>query len=140
VSRIPWASGRSTRTPAIVAIPYRREELAGAATHDEVWNAAQRQLLRDGWMHNYLRMLWGKKILEWTASPREALDAMIDLMNRYALDGRDPNSYTGYLWTLGRYDRPWGPERPIFGTVRYMSSTNTVKKLHMKQYLRDFGA
>ena len=115
---------------------YGGDELAEARTHDPVWNAAQRQLVRDGWMHNYLRMLWGKKILEWTASPREALDIMTRLMNRYALDGRDPNAYSGYAWTLGRYDRPWGPERPIFGTVRYMSSTNTAKKLRMKNYLR----
>jgi deoxyribodipyrimidine photo-lyase len=86
-------------------------------------------------MHNYLRMLWGKKILEWSPSASDALDTMIDLMNRYALDGRDPNSYTGYTWTLGRYDRPWAPARPVFGTVRYMSSDNTVKKLRMKAYL-----
>ncbi len=86
---------------------YGESELAEARTHDAVWNAAQRQLVRDGWMHNYLRMLWGKKILEWTASPRAALDTMTRLMNRYALDGRDPNSYSGYAWTLGRYDRPW---------------------------------
>jgi deoxyribodipyrimidine photo-lyase len=90
-------------------------------------------------MHNYMRMLWGKKILEWTASPREALHTMTRLMNRYALDGRDPNSYSGYAWTLGRYDRPWGPEREIFGTVRYMSSTNTAKKLRMKNYLHTYG-
>ena len=118
---------------------YSEIELAGARTHDAVWNAAQRQLVRDGWMHNYLRMLWGKKILEWTASPREALDVMTRLMNRYALDGRDPNSYSGYAWTLGRYDRPWAPEREIFGTVRYMSSTNTVRKLRMKKYLQRYG-
>ena len=104
-----------------------------------MWNAAQRQLVRDGWMHNYLRMLWGKKILEWTASPRAALDTMTRLMNRYALDGRDPNWYSGYAWTLGRYDRPWGPERAIFGTVRYMSSTNAAKKLRMKNYLHTYG-
>lgn len=118
---------------------YSEDELAEARTHDPVWNAAQRQLVRDGWMHNYLRMLWGKKILEWTASPREALDTMTRLMNRHALDGRDPNSYSGYAWTLGRYDRPWGPERAIFGTVRYMSSTNTAKKLRMKGYLQRYG-
>ena len=73
-------------------------------------------------------MLWGKKILEWTPDPREAIDVMIDLNNRFAIDGRDPNSYSGIFWCLGRYDRPWGPERPIFGTVRYMSSENTQKK------------
>ena len=119
---------------------YGEDELAEARTHDAVWNAAQRQLVRDGWMHNYLRMLWGKKILEWTATPRAALETMTRLMNRYALDGRDPNSYSGYAWTLGRYDRPWGPERAIFGTVRYMSSTNTSKKLRMKQYLKRYDS
>jgi deoxyribodipyrimidine photo-lyase len=91
-------------------------------------------------MHNYLRMLWGKKILEWSDTPEAALDTMTDLMNRYALDGRDPNAYAGYGWTLGRFDRPWGPERPIFGTVRYMSSDNTVRKLKIRTYLRRYGS
>ena len=118
---------------------YDKDELEQARTHDQLWNAAQRQLVRDGWMHNYLRMLWGKKILEWTESPRVALTLMTRLMDRYALDGRDPNSYSGYAWTLGRYDRPWGPERPIFGTVRYMSSTNTARKLRVKNFLREYG-
>ncbi len=118
---------------------YTLDEFASASTHDEVWNAAQRQLVREGFIHSYLRMLWGKKILEWTASPREAIAAMIELNNRYALDGRDPNSYSGIFWCLGRYDRPWGPERPIFGTVRYMSSENTRKKLRVKEYLRKYG-
>jgi deoxyribodipyrimidine photo-lyase len=84
-------------------------------------------------------MLWGKKILEWTASPREALDVMIELSNQYALDGRDPNSYSGIFWCLGRYDRPWGPERPVFGTVRYMSSASAAKKLRLKEYLARWG-
>ena len=95
----------------------------------------QPQLLREGTIHNYLRMLWGKKILEWTSEPREALEVMIELNNRYALDGRDPNSYTGIFWVLGRHDRPWGPERPIFGKVRYMSSANTARKFPVRQYL-----
>jgi len=118
---------------------YSLDEFATAATHDELWNAAQTQLVREGRIHNYLRMLWGKKILEWSETPREALTTMIELNNRYALDGRNPNSYSGILWTLGRYDRPWGPERPIFGTVRYMSSDSTRKKLRVNQYLRTFG-
>lgn len=118
---------------------YTREEFEQARTGDPLWNAAERQLTRDGWMHNYLRMLWGKKILEWSASPEEALAHMIAIMDRHAVDGRDPNSYTGYLWTLGRYDRPWAPERPIFGTVRYMSSDNTLRKLHLKRYLQKYG-
>jgi deoxyribodipyrimidine photo-lyase len=118
---------------------YTLDELAAGRTHDEVWNAAQRQLVAEGRIQNYLRMLWGKKILEWTRAPQEALAVMIELNNRYALDGRNPNSYSGIFWVLGRYDRPWGPERPIFGTVRYMSSANTVKKLHAKEYLARWG-
>ena len=78
-----------------------------AETHDPIWNAAQRQLVAEGWFHGYLRMLWGKKILEWSPRPAEALDRMQVLMDRYSLDGRDPNSYAGYAWVLGRYDRPW---------------------------------
>lgn len=118
---------------------YSLEGFASASTHDPLWNAAQQQLLREGRIHNYLRMLWGKKILEWTRSPREALDILIELNNRYALDGRDPNSYSGIFWCLGRYDRPWGPERPIFGTVRYMSSTNAARKLRLKNFVQEFG-
>ena len=114
---------------------YSLEEFANAATHDPLWNAAQTELLREGTIHNYLRMLWGKKILEWTSEPREALEVMVELNNRYALDGRDPNSSTGILWVLGRHDRPWGPERPIFGTVRYMSSANTARKFPVRAYI-----
>ncbi|MBK7583991.1 MAG: deoxyribodipyrimidine photolyase [Myxococcales bacterium] len=121
-------------------VSYSREQLERAETHDAVWNAAQRELLREGVMHNYLRMLWGKKILEWCPSPERALEVMIELNNTYALDGRDPNSYSGIFWCLGRYDRPWAPERPIFGTIRYMSSDATLKKLRMKTYLERFSA
>jgi len=118
---------------------YTLEEFESAATHDPLWNAAQRQLVREGRMHNYLRMLWGKKILEWSRTPREALGILIHLNNKYALDGRDPNSYSGIFWCLGRYDRPWGPERPVFGTVRYMSSENTARKFSVKNYLQKYG-
>jgi deoxyribodipyrimidine photo-lyase len=121
------------------AFIYSLDAFAAARTHDELWNAAQAQLVREGRVHNYLRMLWGKKILEWTASPRDALAVMVELNNRYALDGRDPNSYSGIFWCLGRYDRPWGPERPIFGAVRYMSSVNTRRKLPVNKYLRQFA-
>jgi deoxyribodipyrimidine photo-lyase len=114
---------------------YDCEEFEAARTHDPLWNAAQTQLVREGTIHNYLRMLWGKKILEWSPSPRDALALMIELNNKYALDGRDPNSASGIFWVLGRYDRPWGPERPVFGTVRYMSSENTARKLRLRQYL-----
>ena len=118
---------------------YDLATLEAAQTHDEVWNAAQRELVREGRMHNYLRMLWGKKIYEWSPSGRAALDVMIHLNNRYAVDGRDPNSYSGIFWVLGRYDRAWGPERPIFGKLRYMSSENTKRKLHLTRYLERYG-
>jgi len=120
-------------------VVYDLDSFATSRTHDPLWNAAQTQLVREGRIHNYLRMLWGKKILEWTRSPETALDVMTELNNRYALDGRNPNSYSGIFWVLGRYDRPWGPERPIFGTVRYMSSENTARKMNVKGYLRRFG-
>jgi deoxyribodipyrimidine photo-lyase len=122
------------RSPA-----YDRARLEAASTHDELWNAAQRQLVREGVMPNYLRMLWGKKVLEWSRSPREALEHLIELNNRYALDGRDPNSYSGIFWCLGRFDRPWGPQRPIFGSVRYMSSDATRRKLDVQPYLERWG-
>ncbi len=118
---------------------YTLEELEGAHTHDEVWNAAQRELRLEGKIHNYLRMLWGKKILEWSPSPREAIEVLIHLNNKYAIDGRNPNSYSGIFWCLGRYDRPWFPERPIFGTIRYMSSDSTRKKLKLNPYLATYG-
>jgi deoxyribodipyrimidine photo-lyase len=118
---------------------YRVEEFEAAKTHDALWNAAQRQLVREGRIHNYLRMLWGKKILEWSRTPQEAARVMIHLNNKYALDGRNPNSYSGIFWVLGRYDRPWGPEQPVFGTVRYMSSENTARKVSVKGYLRKYG-
>ncbi len=118
---------------------YSLEAFERAETHDPLWNAAQRQLLREGTIHNYLRMLWGKKILEWSPSPRVALEVMVELNNKYALDGRDPNSYSGIMWVLGRYDRPWGPERAVFGKVRYMSSENTARKLRVEEYLSKYG-
>ncbi|HYO97793.1 MAG TPA: deoxyribodipyrimidine photolyase [Polyangiaceae bacterium] len=117
---------------------YTRAAFEGARTHDELWNAAQRQLRREGWYHNYLRMLWGKKILEWSRTPREALGTMIHIMNRWSLDGRNPNSYAGYLWTLGRYDRPW-PERAIYGKVRSMSSKRTRAKVSVDAYVAKFA-
>jgi deoxyribodipyrimidine photo-lyase len=121
--------------------PYRYSavEFESAKTHDPLWNAAQRQLLQEGVIHNYLRMLWGKKILEWSSSPQEALRIMIELNNKYALDGRDPNSYTGIFWVLGRYDRPFGPSRRVFGTIRYMSSASTMRKLKQIEYLHRYG-
>ena len=118
---------------------YTLEQIRNADTHDEIWNAAQRQLVRKGIIHNYLRMLWGKRILEWAESPEQAAEWMIELNDTYALDGRDPNSYTGIFWVLGRHDRAWGPERAIFGKIRYMSSENTRRKFDLKPYLQEFG-
>ena len=110
---------------------YTSGELERAATHDDVWNLAQRQLLACGTMHGYLRMLWGKKIMEWSESPEEALATMIRLFDEYSLDGRDPNTYAGVLWCLGKHDRAWFPERPIFGVLRYMSSDSTRRKVRL---------
>jgi deoxyribodipyrimidine photo-lyase len=115
---------------------YSLEEFEQAQTHDDLWNAAQNELRETGRIHNYLRMLWGKKILHWSRSPQEALDIMIELNNKYAIDGRNPNSYTGILWVLGRFDRAWGPERPVFGKVRYMSSRNTRRKIRVNGYIQ----
>ena len=117
---------------------YTFEQIENAETHDEIWNAAQIQLLKTGIIHNYLRMLWGKRILEWASTPEQAAEWMIQLNDRYALDGRDPNSYTGIFWVLGRHDRAWGPERAIFGKIRYMSSENTRRKMNLKPYLQQF--
>ena len=118
---------------------YTLERLERAETGDELWNAAQRELVATGGIHGYLRMLWGKKVIEWSRSPEEALKRLIHLNDRYALDGRDPNSYSGILWCFGRYDRAWGPERPIFGTVRYMSSESARRKLELSEYLERFS-
>ena len=116
---------------------YDLSEFTNANTHDEIWNAAQNQLKTEGRIHNYLRMLWGKKILEWTPNPQIALSYLIDLNDRFALDGRDPNSYSGVFWILGRYDRAWGPERPIYGKIRYMTSKSTACLLYTSPSPRD---
>ncbi len=116
-----------------------RRDLEEGTTDDPMFNAAQRQLRREGWFHNYARMIWGKKILEYTRDPREALATMTELMNRYSLDGRDPNSTTGFFWVLGRYDRPWGPERPIFGKVRFMTSDTPDKLRRYRRYIERYA-
>jgi deoxyribodipyrimidine photo-lyase len=118
---------------------YTLEQLDRAETDDEVWNAAQRQLRREGVIHNYLRMLWGKRVLTWTRDARQALEFLVELNNKWSLDGRDPNSYGGIFWCLGRYDRPW-PAREIFGTVRCMTSASARKKLDLAPYLARYGS
>lgn len=121
-------------------VTYDLATLDRAATHDPLWNAAQRQLVREGHIHNYMRMLWGKKVLEWSPGPAEAFARLTELNNRYALDGRDPNSASGISWCFGHFDRPWGPTRPIFGTIRYMSSANTQRKMDTRAYLQRYSA
>jgi len=118
---------------------YTLKQFEHSQTHDELWNSAQRQLVLEGRIHNYLRILWGKKILHWTPDARTALAVMIELNNKYALDGRNPNSYSGIFWVLGRYDRAWEPEREIYGKIRYMTSNNTARKVRLKQYLKKYG-
>ena len=117
------------------AFTYSREEWEAGRTHDPLWNAAQRELVATGTVHAYMRMLWGKKVLEWSRTPEEAYATLEHLNNRYALDGRDPNSYTGILWCFGLFDRPWAPERAVYGSVRYMSSENTAQKFRLGPYL-----
>jgi deoxyribodipyrimidine photo-lyase len=113
---------------------YSLEELEAAQTHDPLWNAAQREMVVTGGMHNYVRMLWGKNVIAWTKSYEEAFAVLEHLNNKYCLDGRDPNSYAGILWCFGKHDRPW-MERPVFGTIRYMTSGSTGKKFNAKKYI-----
>lgn len=113
---------------------YTLDQFEHAETHDPLWNAAQTELVATGRMHNYLRMLWAKKVLEWSPSAEQAYRVLEHLNNKYAIDGRDPNSYTGILWCFGLFDRPWPPERAVFGTVRYMSSENTARKFDLDGY------
>ncbi len=117
---------------------YTRDQFERAETYDELWNATQRELLYDGKIHGYYRMYWGKKIIEWSATHQEALDTMIYLHDKYALDGRDPNTYTNILWCFGLHDRPWS-ERPIFGMVRYMSLEGMKRKTDVEGYIRPSG-
>ncbi len=114
---------------------YSREDLEEASTHDPYWNAAQREMMLTGKMHNYMRMYWGKKILEWSASPQEAFQSTLTLNNKWCLDGRDPNSFAGVAWCFGKHDRPWG-EREIFGSVRYMNAAGLRRKFDMDGYLK----
>jgi deoxyribodipyrimidine photo-lyase len=115
---------------------YSLAELEGARTHDELWNAAQTQMVEYGWMHNYMRMYWAKKILEWTPDVNTAMKYAVRLNDKYFLDGRDPNGYAGIAWAiLGKFDRAWG-ERPVFGNIRYMSGTSTGRKFDSKLYVQ----
>jgi len=118
---------------------YGDDDLEHARTHDDLWNACQRSLLHDGELHNYLRMLWGKAVLQWTSSPQEALRVLEHLNHKYALDGRDPGSYGGIFWIFGKFDRPFY-RRPIYGTVRYQSLNAAAGKFDVKAYIRRYGS
>lgn len=110
-------------------------KIEAAETYDELWNATERELVYTGELHNYVRMLWGKKIMEWRPTYEQSFTLMEHLNNKYALDGRDPNSYAGILWCFGKHDRAWGPERPIFGKMRYMASHSMARKIDAKRYI-----
>ena len=112
---------------------YSLEELEHAATDDELWNAAQREMVATGRMHNYMRMLWGKKILEWSPTAEEGYRIMEHLNNKYELDGRDPNSYTGFFWVYGMFDRAWA-DRDIYGKLRYMTTDSAKRKFNLNSY------
>jgi deoxyribodipyrimidine photo-lyase len=114
---------------------YSLGELEGAKTHDPYWNAAQKEMLLTGKMHGYMRMYWGKKILEWTGTPEEAFRTALYLNNKYELDGRDPNGFAGVAWCFGKHDRPWAP-RPIFGNIRYMNDKGLRRKFIPDHYVR----
>jgi len=117
-------------------ILYTRADLEAGKTHDPYWNAAQREMVVAGKMHGYMRMYWGKKILEWSATPEEAWATALYLNNAYELDGRDPNGFAGVAWCFGKHDRPWG-KRPIFGSVRYMNDKGLRRKFDVDQYVRN---
>jgi len=117
---------------------YSLAELENAETHDPYWNAAQYEMVKTGKMHGYMRMYWGKKIIEWTQSPMEAYKHSLYLNNKYELDGRDPNGYTGIAWCFGKHDRPW-KERPIFGKIRYMNDRGLERKFKIHKYAEKWG-
>ena len=132
----PWARRTLTRHARDRrAVLYTDAQLEAAATHDPLWNAAQRQMVASGWMHGYVRMYWAKKILEWSRTPDEAFDLAVVLNDRYLLDGRDPNGYANIAWAIGgKHDRPW-QERPVTGTIRWMSLASTSRKFNARAYI-----
>jgi deoxyribodipyrimidine photo-lyase len=115
---------------------YTPQQLTRAETHDALWNATQKELLLRGKIHGYYRMYWGKKVIEWSPTYEQALRIMIDLHDIYALDGRDPNTYTNILWLFGLHDRPWG-EREVFGQLRYMSYEGMKRKTDIAAYIKE---
>ena len=117
---------------------YSLKELESAGTHDPYWNAAQKEMVSRGKMHGYMRMYWGKKIIEWSQTPEEAFRTALYLNNKYELDGRDPNGFAGVAWCFGKHDRPWG-ERPVFGNVRYMNDNGLKRKFDADGYVKKIG-
>lgn len=117
------------------AYTYTKEQLEQAQTHDRYWNTAQKELVHLGTIHGYMRMYWGKKILEWSEDPQEAFSLALHLNNKYQMDGRDPNGFAGVAWCFGKHDRPWA-ERAIFGMVRYMNDKGLERKFKMEGYMR----
>ncbi len=118
---------------------YTEPELEAGRTHDPYWNAAQLEMVHQGRMHGYMRMYWGKKVIEWTAAPETAFEILLKLNHKYELDGRDPNGFAGVAWCFGKHDRPW-QERPVFGQVRYMNAAGLERKFDMAAYLHRTGA
>jgi deoxyribodipyrimidine photo-lyase len=117
---------------------YTREQFERAETHDALWNACQKEMLICGRIHGYYRMYWGKKIIEWSATPDGALETMVAIHDRWALDGRDPNTLAGILWCFGLHDRPW-QRRPVFGSIRYMSLEGMRRKTGVDAYLEEIA-
>jgi len=137
LSCVPAWATRTLREHAKDPRPYiyTRGQLERAETHDPYWNAAQREMVAAGKMHNYMRMYWGKKIIEWSRTPEAAFRTALYLNNKYELDGRDPNGFTGVAWCFGKHDRAWS-ERPVLGKVRYMSAAGLERKFDMAAYVR----
>jgi deoxyribodipyrimidine photo-lyase len=136
----PWAK-ETLREHADDPRPYKYslEQMRAAQTHDDLWNAAQLQMVTTGWMHNRMRMYWAKKMLEWSPNAATAFDWAVILNDTYELDGRDPNGYAGIAWSMvGKFDRPWF-DRPIFGKIRYMSRESTGKKFNSAKYIAQFS-
>jgi len=138
---VPAWARRTLAAHAIDKRPHRysRQLLERSETHDPYWNAAQRDMVLTGRMHGYMRMYWGKKLIEWTATPQEAFATAMYLNDTYEIDGRDPNGYAGIAWCLGKHDRPW-KERAVFGSVRYMSARGLERKFDMEEYVRRLQA
>ncbi len=136
----PWARrSLSEHVGDKRAVVYNEEQLEQGLTHDPLWNAAQRQMVLSGWVHNYLRMYWAKKILEWSPSVGAAYQRAVRLNDRYELDGRDPNGYAGIAWAIvGKHDRAWS-KRPVYGKIRYMSLASTGRKFNSKRYIEQIA-